>query len=119
MKNDEKIIAGLLVCPTVQAAAKHAGVSVRTVYNRLSSPEFSGSLAAERRNLFKAHSTALQGQIGQSIQAMVEIRDNKENPPQVRLNASAEIIRTGLKMVEITDIVERMDSIERKLEDIR
>lgn len=119
MKNDEKIISGLLACSTIREAAEYAGVSERTVYSRLSNPEFSSRLAAERRKLFKAHSAALQGQIGRSIQTMVEIRDNNKTPPQVRLNASAELIRNGLKMAELVDVVERMDTIEQKLEEIK
>lgn len=119
MKNDEKIIAALLSCATIREAAEAAGVSERTIYNRLSCPEFSEKLAEERRRLFKAHSTALQGQIGRSIQAIVEIRDNAKNSPQVRLNASAELIRSGLKVVELVDVVERMDTIENRLEDMK
>ena len=49
---------------------------------------------------------------------MVEIRDNKKNSPQVRLNAAAELIRNGLKLVELVEVVERMDTIEKKLEGI-
>lgn len=118
MKNDEKIISALLECSTIRDAAEYAGVSERTVYSRLSNPEFAEKLAVERRKLFKAHSAALQGQIGRSIQTMVEIRDDKKTPPQVRLNASAELIRNGLRMAEVVDVVERMDAIEQKLEGI-
>ncbi|MBQ8358564.1 MAG: hypothetical protein IJX37_01430 [Oscillospiraceae bacterium] len=119
MKNDERIISGLLSCATIKGAAEYAGVSERTVYSRLSNPDFMKKLAAERHQLFKAHTTTLQGQIGKSIQTMVEIRDNEKTPPQIRLNASAELIRNGLKMIELIDIVDRMDSLEQKLEGIK
>lgn len=118
MKNDELIITGLLACSTVRDAAEFAGVSERTVYSRLNNAKFVEKLAVERRQLFKAHSTALQGQVGRSIQTMVEIRDNKKNSPQVRLNAAAELIRNGLKLAELVEVVERMDTIEKKLEGI-
>lgn len=118
MKSEEMIIAGLLSCSTIRDAAEFAGVSERTVYNRLSNSKFAEKLAAERRKVFKAHSAAIQSQVGQSIQTMVEIRDNKKNSPQVRLNAAAELIRNGLKLAELVEVVERMDTIEKKLEGI-
>ena len=115
MKNDEKIISGLLSCATIREAADYAGVSERTVYSRLSNPEFAQKLAEERRRLWKAHTATLQGQFGKSIQAIVEIRDDLKTPPQTRLNASAELIRNGLKMTELVDIMERMDALEERL----
>ena len=119
MKNDEKIISALLECSTIREAAECAGVSERTVYSRLGTPEFAERLAVERRKLFKANFAALQGQIGRSIKTMVEIRDDKKTLPQVRLNASVELIRNGLKMAEVVDVVERMDAIEQKMEGIK
>lgn len=117
MKNDEIIIAGLLSCATIRDAAEYAGVSERTVYSRLSNPDFVQKLAEKRRQLWKTHATTLQGQLGKSIQTIVEIRDDHKTPPQTRLNASAELIRNGLKMTELVDIIERMDALEARLRD--
>lgn len=117
MKNDDKIISGLLSCTTIREAAKSAGVSERTVYSRLKDPEFNRKLAEERRRLWKGYATSLQGKLGRAIQTIAEIMDNEETPPQVRLNASAEIIRSGMRITELVDVVERVDALEKIVED--
>lgn len=114
---DEKIISGLLSCTTVRETAKSAGVSERTIYTRLKNPEFKQKLDEARREVWKGHATTLQGQLGKAIQTIVEIMDNEKTPPQVRLNASAEIIRSGMKMTEMVDVIDRLDTLETRLKE--
>lgn len=115
--NDDRIIAALLSNSTVREAAEVAGVSERTIYSRLKEKEFKASLEKARRELWKGHTQALQGQLGKAIDTIVEIMDGDDVPPQVRLNAASEIIRSGMKLTELVDVVERVDALERFTED--
>lgn len=114
---EDRIIAALLSTSTVREAAEVAGVSERTIYTRLKEKDFKASLEKTRRELWKGHTQALQGQLGKAIDTIVEIMDGDDVPPQVRLNAASEIIRSGMKLTELVDVVERVDALERFTED--
>lgn len=68
---DDRIIAALLSCSTVREAAEVAGVSERTIYTRLKEKDFKTSLEKARRELWKGHTQALQGQLGKAIDGSV------------------------------------------------
>lgn len=115
--NDGKIISALLSTTTVREAAEAVGVSERTVYNRLKDAEFSKQFAKARREVWKGNVGTLQSLVGKAIQTIAEIMEDEKTPPQVRLNASAEIIRSGIKMTEIVDVVDRLEALEQIMEE--
>lgn len=115
--NDDRIILALLSAPTVREAAAAAGVSERTVYARLKEPAFNQKLAEARREMWRGHAVALQGQLGKAISTISRIMCDTDAPPQVRLNASAEIIRSSMKMTELVDVVERVNALEKVVEE--
>lgn len=115
--NNERIIAALLSTTTITEAAEIAGVSAKTIHARLKDQNFKNELDKARRELWKGYATSLQGRLGRAIQTISEIMDNEEAPPQVRLNASAEIIRSGMRITELVDVVERVDALEKIVEE--
>lgn len=115
--NNEHIIAALLSTTTITEAAEIAGVSAKTIHARLKDQNFKNDLDKARRELWKGYATSLQGRLGRAIQTISEIMDNEEAPPQVRLNASAEIIRSGMRITELVDVVERVDALEKIVEE--
>lgn len=116
VNNNEHIIAALLSTTTITEAAEIAGVSAKTIHARLKDQDFKNELDKARRELWKGYATSLQGRLGRAIQTISEIMDNEEAPPQVRLNASAEIIRSGMRITELVDVVERVDALEKIVE---
>lgn len=117
VNNNEHIIAALLSTTTITEAAEIAGVSAKTIHARLKDENFKNELDKARRELWKGYATSLQGRLGRAIQTISEIMDNEEAPPQVRLNASAEIIRSGMRITELVDVVERVDALEKIVEE--
>lgn len=117
VNNNEHIIAALLSTTTITEAAEIAGVSAKTIHARLKDQNFKNELDKARRELWKGYATSLQGRLGRAIQTISEIMDNEEAPPQVRLNASAEIIRSGMRITELVDVVERVDALEKIVEE--
>lgn len=112
-KNDEIIIAALISTPTVKAAAEAAGVSESVIYTRLKNPEFKERYDKERREVLTQSAAALQTHLGAAIEAMGEIVSDKETNPQTRLNAAEAVIRNTLKLTERTDVLDRLDALER------
>jgi uncharacterized membrane protein len=112
-RNDEKLIAALLSTTTVRAAAAACGMGETKVYTRLRDPAFKEKYDAARRELLNRNAAALQGQVSAAIDAMSEIVNDPEATQQVRLNAAEAIIRNSLKLTEQTDILTRLDALEK------
>ena len=49
----------------------------------------------------------------QSIITTEQIRDNEDNSPQIRLNACQIILTTGHRIKEQTEIIARLEALER------
>ena len=109
---DEIIISALLSNPTIKAAATSCGLSERTVYDRLSEPQFKAKFDKARVELLEQHCYRLQQLIGSAVEEMARIATDKENSAQVRLNASESIIRNSLKLTEQVDILRRIERLE-------
>lgn len=112
-KNDEIILAALLSTTTIRAAAELCGVSESVIYSRLKDSEFKERYDRERREMLTQSAAALQGHLGTAIEAIGEIVGNKETNPQTRLNAAEAVIRNTLKLTERTDVLDRLDALER------
>lgn len=112
-QNDEMLISALLQCPTTRAAAEMCGVSESKIYSRLRTPAFKKKYDQARRELLERGCAALQGLMGDAIDAMAEIVRDKETSQQVRLNAAEMILRNGMKVTEQMDILSRLDALEK------
>ena len=113
--NDEKIIAALLTTTSISDAARECKISKTTIYARLKDSDFNAKYRAACRELLRDHTAALQGHMGAAITTMREILDNKNNSPQVRLNAADGILRHGLNLTEQMDIASQLDALEARL----
>lgn len=117
MVNDEKILAALVSTNSVVEAAEECGISKSTIYGRLRDPEFNAKYRAACRDLLRNHTADLQGHMGAAISTMREIMDQKDNAPQVRLNAADGIIRHGLNLTEKVDILNQLEDLESRLKE--
>lgn len=114
---DEKILAALVSCSTVVDAAKECGVVPSTVYARLKDPDFKKKYDELRLDLLERNTAKIQMQLGSAIDVMAEVMSDGENSPQVRLNAADALIRNNLKLTEQTDILRRLEALERMQHD--
>ena len=110
--SDERIISALLQSRTIKEASELSNVSESTLYRRLQDLDFRNRLNASRTVLIDYAQTRLQAEISRAIEVIIEIMNNPENPPQVRLNASDSIIRNCLKITEQCNIIERIERLE-------
>ena len=115
-KNDEIILAALLSTPTVRAASEACGVSESQIYARLRNDAFKKKYDQARKELLEQNTAALQGHLGVAIDTLAEIVQDGKASQQTRLNAAEAIIRNCLKLTEQTDIIARLDALERQEE---
>jgi DNA-binding MurR/RpiR family transcriptional regulator len=109
----EQAIAQLLAQPTVEAAAAAAGVGVATLRRWLRRPGFKKAYRAARQQVTEQAVARLQQAATEAVDAL---RKNLtcDNPAAVNTAAKA-IIEQAIKGVEVADLVERVEELERLL----
>lgn len=110
--SDERIITALLQSRTMKEASELINVSESTIYRRLNDLDFRDRLNESRTALIETATTKLQAELSGAIDVIIEIMNDSENPPQIRLNASDSIIRHCLKITEQCNIIERVERLE-------
>ena len=111
-----RAIAGLLSCPTVGDAAKHAGVGDRTVFRWLSDDaNFQTELRRQQDRAIDAAVSRLSGQARSAANTLISIHEDEGTAPAVRVQAATQILNAVLKLKEHRDLAERIEELERKL----
>lgn len=93
--SDEQIIAALLHNGTIRAAAAAAGISERSIYDRMNSGEFQALYRAAKADLIRAAVFSLSSQLQAAISTVVEIMQDRENNPATRLQAAQTILNNA------------------------
>jgi len=109
----EKAIAALLSAVTVEAAAKKAGVSDRTLHRWLRDPPFRQAYLAARRVVMEQAVGRLQRASLGAVDALV--RNLKCGQPATEVRAAQVILESGMKGVEMLEFEERLATIEQNL----
>lgn len=116
--SDEQIIAAILSNATNKSAAAACGLSEKQFYTRLAKPELKAKLSAARTRLLEGATSAIRARMGDAVETMGIIMCDASAPAQTRLNAADSIIRNSLKMGEMLDVLERVDRLERAVQEI-
>lgn len=112
---NEEIIAALIAEGTIKGAAASLKCTTRTLYERMKKPEFKALYTQAKGEILKAATAKLQGQVSGAIDTLVEIRDDKEAPKQTRANCAVNILQYAARFTETTDIIERLEEVEKDL----
>ncbi len=112
---NEEIIAALIAEGTIKGAAASLKCTTRTLYDRMKKPEFKTLYTQAKGEILKAATAKLQGQVSGAIDTLVEIRDDKEAPKQTRANCAVNILQYAARFTETTDIIERLEEVEKDL----
>jgi len=115
IRKDELIIAALISNSSLRAASVACGVSETQIRKRLRDVEFKERYSQERRELLRQNTTALQGHVSKAISVIAAVMNSKTANEQTKLNAAEAIIRNSLKLTEQTEILERLDKLEKSL----
>ena len=101
----------------VENAARTAGVSVSTVYNRLAEPEFKKRLQGIRSDMVQRAAGALTASAQQAVQTLLALQ--KEGVQDgVRLGAARAVLDMGMKVREMAELEQQIEELRSKLESI-
>lgn len=112
--SDEQIIAALLDNGTIRAAAQAAGISERTLYDRMNKGEFQALYKAAKADLIRAAVLNINRQLQAAIDAVVEIMQDPDNNAAVRLQAAQTILNNAGKFAQRLQLDENSVLIQRE-----
>lgn len=98
--SDEQIIAALLNSGTIKAAAAAAGVSERTVYDRMNEGGFQALYKAAKADLIRAAVFSLNSKVQAAIDTVAAVMQDENNNAAVRLQAAQTILNNAGKFAQ-------------------
>lgn len=112
----EKLLAALLESPTIQSAAKSAGVSDATALRWMKDAEFSTAYRDARREVVSHSITSLQAACSNAVATLCAVCDDTEAPASSRISAAKSILEMAFRSVEIDDLAARVSMLEVQME---
>lgn len=108
-------IIALLTAPTIEDAAKEAGVSDTTLYRWLKLPEFQEELRETKKQAVNLALTKLQHSTTAAVQVLQDVAEDKDAPASARVSAAKGILDMALKAVELDDLIQRLKKLEEQI----
>lgn len=110
-----RAIASLLRGENYEAAAMAAGVTPETVYRWRGLPEFTGELETQSQTAVKDATRQLTGSLTKCVDFLTSVIDDQEAPASVRVRAALGLIDRQLRMLEVTEVLTRLEALEARL----
>ena len=114
-ERQEKVIPFLVSCPSIDAAAKESGVGRSTIHKWITENQaFRDAVRRGRDMVARAAFDAIRNHIDKAVATLAELLDSEND--NVRRRAARDILDMSVKIAEVHEIEERLDSIEEAIE---
>lgn len=110
-----KVLAALLTAPSKAAAAQAAGISPRTLRDYLADPTFRQEYQKAFAGLVEDATRQAQQAIAPALSTLREVVEDSNENAQARISAAKSILEYSMKLTEKTDILTRLDELERTI----
>ena len=107
-----KALQALLTQPTKQEAAKAAGISPRTLRDYLADPDFQAAYRQAFGQLVHDATRQAQQALSPALSALRDIVEDETETSTARIAAARSLLEYGLRLTELTDILEELEAIE-------
>jgi len=101
----------LAVAPTVQSACRQATIRTDTYYRWLKNPNFVAALKKQQNELVADSMNCLRANIGRAVSTLVSLLGSENN--FLKRSVANDIIAHYLKYRELSEIEERLDTVEK------
>jgi hypothetical protein len=108
----EAFISCMLTQPSVESAAKAAGISYVTAWRWMKDEAFIARYRGARRDAMQHALGLLEQAAAGSVACLMEVQSQGESE-SARVSAARCILETALKVVELNDIQERIEKLEQ------
>ncbi|MCM8778667.1 MAG: phBC6A51 family helix-turn-helix protein [Candidatus Omnitrophica bacterium] len=104
-------ISHIINSASIEEASSKAKVSRSTLYKWLKDENFKVELKRQRDEVIRSALDRLKGAITKAVEELIKLTDAQRE--EVRRLACNDIITHALKSIEIEDIEQRLDKVER------
>ena len=111
----KRALAALLAGMTQEDAAAAAGVAYSTIRRWLDDPVFGGELERQSSAAVMDAARRLTGAMQTAIDVFDDMMTSPESSPALKLRAANYTVQHGLKLLEVAEILTRLDAIESSL----
>jgi hypothetical protein len=109
----EKAVLALLTAPSVEAAAKQAGIGHTTLYRWMrEDTAFQQAYRAARKHAVEQGIAQVQQATGEAVKALLEVLRDPLASATSRVQAARVILETALRALEIDDLETRIAALE-------
>jgi AcrR family transcriptional regulator len=113
--NQQRAITALMTQPTIEKAARAAGVSKATMFRWLAEDEFSGALREASGRLLEGAVATLQAGSGEAVEALRGILADKMASDAAKVSAARTILEMALRVRELFEHEQRIAELEAKI----
>jgi len=112
-QREDAALAALLSEPTIAQAAAKAGISESTLLRWLAEPSFRARYRDARRQVVEQAIVGLQQAAGDAVTVLSAIAGDAAQPAGARVSAARTILDQSFRGLELVDLVERIEQLER------
>jgi hypothetical protein len=113
----EAAILALLTRPSIEDAARVAGIAEKTLRRWMRDPEFKAEYLRARREAASQAIALIQQGMGGAAITMRKLMTDVNVPAAVRLRAAEAVVGLGIKGIEVEDIEARLSQLEAAAEE--
>ena len=113
----EAAISALLTRPSIEDAARVAGVAEKTLRRWMQDPEFNARYLRARRDGVYQSVARMQQATGAAGVTILKLMTDQNVPPSVRLRAAEAVFVHAIKGIELEDIEGRISALESATEE--
>jgi hypothetical protein len=115
-RRQERVLGALLSTPSVAAAARSAGVGLRTVRRWLAEDDaFRAALRDARRRALEVATSRLAATTAKAVTTLEALIDGTaESDAQTRCRAALGVLATAIKSAEVDDLTARVEALEAR-----
>lgn len=110
----QKALAALLMCPTVKAAARAAGLDESTIRRYRQDPAFMAEYKRRCAELLETATDNAKAAMPPAIDRLRGIIDDDQQQPQQHIAAARAVLEYGLRLVEANDFEQRLRALEER-----
>lgn len=111
-----RAVVALLTERTIEQAAERVGVNERTLRRWLGQDPFRHALRAAQRATFEHAHARLQEAATLAVDTLKAVMEDANAPAAARVGAAKAALEQGSRSVELAQVIERVDAMERQLE---
>ena len=117
-RRQRRFVAALLTSPTIEKAAKAAGIGEATAYRYLKQPAVKAELGQALDGALGQAARLAVDEMAAALETLKQIHQDRNAPASSRVSAARTILQAGPALREALDLAERVTALEQKLAEV-